>query len=98
MPLTPSQNRYLRGLAHGLKPVIMVGGKGATEAVVAELESALEHHELLKLRLAVDDRDARTALGTELAQRSRAELVQRIGKTVILYRRSRERPRIVLPK
>lgn len=98
MPLKASQLRFLRGLAHERKPVILVGAKGVTASVLAELETALEHHELLKLRIDSDDRAARTALGDDLVARSGAELVQRIGKTLVLYRRSRERSRLTLPK
>ena len=49
--LSNSQQRYLRGLSHGLKPVVMVGGKGLTVGVLAELELALEHHELVKVKI-----------------------------------------------
>ncbi len=67
MPLTSSQKRYLRGLAHTLKPVIMVGNKGVTPALAAELAIALEHHELIKVKLAGEDRAARAAQIAELA-------------------------------
>lgn len=96
--LTPNQKRYLRGLAHSLKPVILMGAKGLTESLLAELDLALEQHELVKVRIAADDRDARDAIVTELSERSHAHLVQRIGNIACLYRRNPEAPQISLPR
>jgi RNA-binding protein len=96
--ISAAQKRHLRGLAHALKPVIMVGGKGVTDALVAELDIALERHELLKVKVAAEDRDTRDAWMADLAARSGAALVQRVGHTVTLYRASAEKPQIVLPK
>ena len=96
--LTANQKRYLRGLAHPLKPVILMGGKGLTDALLAELALALEHHELVKVRIAADDREARDEVVAELAQRSDAELVQRIGNVACLYRRNPDAPQIPLPR
>jgi RNA-binding protein len=98
MSLKPNQVRYLRGLAHTLKPVVLVGAKGETPALLAELESALTHHELVKLKIASDDRAERVRLTEVLAARSGADLVQRIGKTVCLYRRNPDQPHIELPR
>ena len=98
MALSNSQVRFLRGLAHDLKPVVMVGAKGVTPALVAELEIALDHHELVKLRIDAEDRDARDAAALDLAKRVGAERVQRIGHTLTLYRKNRENPRITLPR
>jgi len=61
MSLTSSQKRYLRGLAHNLKPVIMVGNKGISDALLAEFSIALDDHELIKVKLAGDDREERAA-------------------------------------
>ena len=96
--LTAAQKRHLRGLAHALKPVILVGGKGVTDGLVAELDLALERHELLKMKVAAEDRDARDALIEALLERSAAVLVQRVGNIATLYRASREQPQIVLPR
>lgn len=97
-PLTASQNRFLRGQAHGLKAMLQVGGKGVTDAVVAEIDAALEHHELIKVKVASEDRDARDALIGDLARRTDAALVQRIGHVAILYRPSKDHRQIVLPR
>ena len=96
--LKSAQKRYLRGLAHDLKPVILVGGKGVTDALVAELDLALERHELLKVKVAAEDRDARDAWIEALVQRSGAAAIQRVGHVLTLYRPSTEKPQITLPK
>jgi len=98
MPLKASQKRYLRGLAHDLKPVIMVGNKGVSAAVLAEFSIALDQHELVKVRLAGDDRAERAAQVTKLAVDASAELVQTIGKVASFFRRNTDTPRIALPK
>ena len=98
MPLTNAQLRFLRGHAHALRPVVLVGGKGVTAALLAELEIALVHHELVKLRIDAPDRDAREAIADELVRATRAERVQRIGHTLTLYRRNADEPRLELPR
>ena len=95
--ISAAQKRYLRGLAHPLKPVILVGGKGVTDGLIAELDIALERHELLKAKVAAEDRETRDAWITEMAARSGAALVQRVGHTVTLYRASSDKPQIELP-
>ncbi|WP_202842777.1 ribosome assembly RNA-binding protein YhbY [Luteimonas saliphila] len=96
--LTAAQNRFLRGQAHDLKAMLQVGGKGVTDAVVAEIDGALEHHELIKIKVAAADRDARDQLIGQIAQRSGAALVQRIGHVAVLYRPSKDKRQIVLPR
>lgn len=96
--LTSAQARFLRGHAHGLKAILQVGGKGISASLVAEVEDALEHHELIKVKVAADDRDARYALVDELAHRADAALVQRIGHIAVLYRPSNDHRQIVLPR
>lgn len=96
--LSNAQKRYLRGLAHDLKPVILVGAKGVTPGLVAELELALEQHELIKAKVAAEDRESRDALIDAMTEQSGAELVNRIGHTAVLYRRSKDKPLVILPK
>ncbi|BDU15881.1 ribosome assembly RNA-binding protein YhbY [Lysobacter auxotrophicus] len=96
--LTAAQTRFLRGQAHDLKAMLQVGGKGITDPLVAEIDLALEHHELIKVKVGAEDRDARDAMIDEIAQRTGAALVQRIGHTAVLYRPSKERRHIVLPR
>ncbi|MDQ3205074.1 MAG: ribosome assembly RNA-binding protein YhbY [Pseudomonadota bacterium] len=96
--LTSAQTRFLRGQAHDLKAMLQLGGKGLTDAVVAEVGQALEHHELVKIKVSAEDREARAAMMDQLAERTGAALVQRIGHTVVLYRQSSDKRQIVLPR
>ena len=96
--LSNPQKRYLRGLAHDLKPILMIGAKGVTPSVLAELELALEQHELVKAKVAAEDRESRDALIATLAEQSGATLVSRIGHTAVLYRRSKDKPLVILPR
>lgn len=77
--------RALRKEAHALKPVVRVGAKGLTDAVHAEVDMALDAHELIKIKLVVD-KDERDSLIAELVERSAATLVGSVGQIVILYR------------
>lgn len=97
MPLTGSQKRFLRGLAHHKDAIVQVGHQGATEAVQRAFHLALEDHELVKVRFAqaVDDRDE---AATTLAEYAGAELVQQLGRTAVFYRRRKKNPLIELPK
>lgn len=96
--LTNAQLRFLRGQAHGLKAMLQVGGRGVTPALAAEVGQALEDHELIKVKVAAEDRAARDALVDALVAGTGAALVQRIGHTAVLYRPSRDKRQIVLPR
>ncbi len=96
--LTPAQNRFLRGMAHDLKALLQIGGKGVTPAFLAELDEVLERHELIKVKIAAEDRDSRETMVAELVQASGGVLVQRIGHVAVLYRPAREKRQIVLPR
>ncbi|HTI96785.1 MAG TPA: YhbY family RNA-binding protein [Rudaea sp.] len=97
MPLSPSQKRYLRGLAHSLKPVILTGNKGVTPALLKEFSAALDQHELVKVKLG-DDRDERKLHIAELGDGAKAELVQSIGRVACFYRRNEDKPKLALPR
>jgi len=96
--LTSAQTRFLRGHAHDLKALLQIGGKGVTPAFLAELNEVLERHELVKIKVGAEDREARDAMIAELAQATESALVQRIGHVAVLYRPSREQRQIVLPR
>ncbi|MHB8446614.1 MAG: ribosome assembly RNA-binding protein YhbY [Rudaea sp.] len=98
MAISASQTRYLRGLAHNLKPVILTGNKGVTPAVIKELSAALDQHELVKVKLGSEDRDERRMQIAELAQETGAELVQSIGRVACFYRRNEDKPKLALPR
>lgn len=96
--LTNAQIRFLRGQAHDLKAMLQVGGKGISEALLAEVDGALEHHELIKVKVAADDREQRDAMIADLVARTDSALVQRIGHTAVLYRPAKGKRQIVLPR
>ncbi|KAB7772401.1 ribosome assembly RNA-binding protein YhbY [Xanthomonas maliensis] len=96
--LTPAQTRFLRGQAHDLKALLQTGGKGVTPAFLAELEEVLERHELVKVKVAAEDRETRDALIAEITAHTGSALVQRIGHVAILYRPSKDKRQIVLPR
>ena len=100
MNLNEHQKKYLRGLGHQLKPLIMVGDAGLSESLLAEYESTLSHHELIKVRIRVGDRDARDTIIDKLCTNSSAILVQRVGNVALLFRQNlKKKPekRIRLP-
>ena len=86
MKLTETQKKYLRGLGHQKKPLIIVGDAGLSESLLAEYETTLSHHELIKVRVRVGDRETRDSIIEKLCSVSAAELVQRIGNVALLYR------------
>lgn len=97
MSLNPRQRKHLRGLTHALQPVVIVADKGLSENVMAEIESALNHHELVKIRLRTD-REQRAAWAREIEERCGAERVHAIGQVVSYYRRNPEKPVVTLPE
>jgi RNA-binding protein len=96
--LTGKQRQFLKGLAHPLSPIVRVGKAGVTEAVVAETRKSLQSHELIKVRIDVDESTDRKALANQLATATDAQLAGAIGKIAILYRERDEEPEIKLPK
>ncbi len=98
MSLSKKQLKALRAKCHDLKAVIMLGQKGLTEEVLNELEIALTHHELVKIKLSIDDRDLRKQMITEICEKSHSQEVQSIGKTVSIYRVNSDKAVIELPK
>jgi len=97
MSLSKKQTKFLRAKCHELKAVIMMGQKGLTDEVLAELDNALNHHELVKIKLSVDDRDARKQVITEICEKTQSEEVQSIGKTLSVYRVNPDKAIITLP-
>jgi len=98
MALSESQKKYLRGLGHHLKPVVMVGDAGISESVLKEFDQTIEHHELIKVRVRGIDREHRDEMISELARKANANLVQRIGNIALYYRPARKKQRIKLPR
>jgi len=98
MSLSKNQIKFLRAKCHELKPVILLGQKGLTDEVCNELDIALDHHELVKIKLSVDDRDQRRQIAAEICNRAGAQEVQSIGKTLSVYRMNPDDAVIALPK
>lgn len=85
-PLSSRDRARLKARAHALEPLVRIGQAGVTPQVIAEVDRALTAHELIKVSIAVDDREERAALGNTLAERVDAAPVHRVGKIVILWR------------
>lgn len=97
MTLTNKQKQYLKGLAHHLNPVVMLGGNGLTEGVLAEIDNALAHHELIKVKIAGAEREVKQLIIDAIVRETNAVAVQTIGHILVLYRPSEEK-KISLPK
>ena len=97
MNLNKKQIQYLKGLAHSLKPVVMLGNNGLTEAVVAEIDYSLNHHELIKIKIPTDDRETKALIFEAIVRETGATKLQTIGHTIVLYRQSPEK-KIQLPR
>jgi len=98
MALTAKQRQFLKGLAHALAPIVRIGKGGVSDSVVSETKKSLAAHELIKVRIEVDDGDERRALADKLAAAADAHLAGSVGKIAILYRARDEKPAIKLPK
>ncbi len=96
MSLNPQQIRYLRGLTHQLHPLVTVASKGLSETVLAEIDAALRHHELVKVRLRAE-REQRAGWIEDIARICKAEKVHAIGQVACYFRRNPKKPVIALP-
>ncbi|AOF54331.1 RNA-binding protein [Rodentibacter caecimuris] len=95
--LSTKQKQFLKGLAHHLNPVVMLGGNGLTEGVLAEIENALDHHELIKVKIAGADRETKQLIIDAIVRETQASNVQTIGHILVLYKASEEK-KIQLPR
>ncbi|MFZ5756857.1 MAG: ribosome assembly RNA-binding protein YhbY [Pseudomonadota bacterium] len=90
MALSAAEKKHFRGIGHHLKPVVLVGGNGLSGALMAELDRALEEHELIKVKVHAEDRDTRRAVIDELAATAGCEVVHTIGNIALVYRAARK--------
>lgn len=97
MNLTTKQKQYLKGIAHSLKPVVLLGQHGLTEGVLAEIDAALAHHELIKVRVAGEDRETKQLIAQAILRETGAVQVQMMGNMLTLFRQAQE-SKFVLPK
>jgi putative YhbY family RNA-binding protein len=84
--MTPAERKALKARAHRLEPVVLIGGEGLSDAVLAEIDRALARHELIKVRAPGLERTEREAALGEICARCGAQAVQHIGKVLVLYR------------
>jgi RNA-binding protein len=91
------QRKYLRGLAHALRPAVQIGSRGLGGSVVPHIDQVLRDHELIKVKVADDCPIDRKDIGRELHQQLGCEVAGTIGRVVILYRADPDKPRIQLP-
>ena len=91
VPLDRDTIKRYRSIGHDLKPVVMISDNGLTEGVLNELDRALTDHELIKVKLAINDRDSRKSLIADMAAQCGAESIQEIGKVALIYRASNKK-------
>jgi len=97
MAITTKQNQHLRRLAHHLKPVIIIGNAGLSEAVLEEIKLALAHHELIKVKINAGDRSERQEINENITTNCDCHHVQSIGRVAVYYRPGEDK-KITLPK
>jgi putative YhbY family RNA-binding protein len=97
MALTPAERRALKAQAHALSPLVLIGNNGLTAAVLKELDACLRRHELVKVRIAGEDRDSRQALLETICKTLEAEPVQAIGRMIVVFRENPDEPKASPP-
>ncbi|MFC0116619.1 ribosome assembly RNA-binding protein YhbY [Pseudoalteromonas xiamenensis] len=97
MTLSNKQKQFLKGLAHDLKPVVLLGANGLTEGVLAEIDSALDIHELVKVKVPSEDREMKKLVIEAIVRESKAVKIQTIGHIVVLFRQTPDK-KIQLPR
>ncbi|WP_299079208.1 ribosome assembly RNA-binding protein YhbY [uncultured Paraglaciecola sp.] len=97
MTLSNKQKQHLKGLAHALKPVVQLGNNGLTEGVLAEIEGAINHHELIKVKIPTDDKEEKSLIVDAIVRETAATKLQVIGHVLVLFKQSDEK-KIDLPK
>ncbi len=98
MKVTKKQQQYLRSISHNLKPVIWLGQNGLTDNVIAEIDTALKHHELVKVKIKTGDRATRDKIISDICKATGAESIQRIGNIASIYRTNNQKQTIKLPQ
>ena len=98
MELTTKQKLYLKSKAHDLKPVVMIGQKGVTDSVIEEIKTSIDHHELIKVKIAGQEKEVREAVAAELATRADMAIVQTMGNNVTFFKQKKNESSYSLPK
>lgn len=97
MNLSNKQKQHLKGLAHAIKPVVQLGNNGLTEGVLAEIEGAIKHHELIKVKIPTDDKEEKALIVDAIVRETGAFKLQTIGHVLVLFKQSDEK-KVELPK
>lgn len=98
MELTTKQKLYLKAKAHDLKPVVMVGQKGLTENLIKEIISSIDHHELIKVKVSAEDKEAKEEIANYIAAQTESQVVQFMGNNLTLFKKNKKKSNFVLPK
>ncbi len=98
MGLNGKQKRQLRALGHHLSVVVQVGSDGVTEGVIGAVSQALQDHELIKVKIADEDREGRARAVQQLSEGSHSEVAQTLGRTVLLFKQRKKNSKITLVK
>lgn len=96
--LNNNQKKFLRKIAHDIRPMVTIGQKGLSLSVLAELDSTLKHHELIKVKIYSDTKDEKQQIINKILESSESELIQAIGGILTIYKKSNDNPKIILPK
>jgi RNA-binding protein len=91
LALSKDTIKQYKTLAHDLKPVVMIANKGLHEGVLNEIQRALNDHELIKVKIAIPDKESRKNIIQEILDQSNSELIQEIGKVAVFYRESKKK-------
>lgn len=97
MTLSNKQKQFLKGLAHDRKPVVLLGANGLTEGVLAEIDSSLDIHELIKVKVASEDREVKQLIIDAIVRETKAVKIQTIGHILVLFRQTADK-KIQLPR
>jgi RNA-binding protein len=97
MTLSNKQKQYLKGLAHALKPVVQLGNNGLTEGVLAEIDGAIKHHELIKVKIPTEDKEEKALIMDAIIRETGATKLQAVGHVLVLYKPSDDK-KIELPR
>jgi len=97
MTLSNKQKQFLKGLAHDRKPVVLLGANGLTEGVLAEIDSSLDIHELIKVKVASEDREVKKLIIEAIVRETKAIKIQTIGHVLVLFRQTPDK-KIQLPR
>ena len=97
LTITTQLRNQLRAAAHSLRPVVLIGDNGLTEAVLKEINVHINVHQLIKIRVAGDDREARKAIYEQICSELQAEPIHHIGKILTVYRQNPDLPCILMP-